>query len=75
MSINNKILIILYKGGAGKNFLVGAGAPASPLASATVAEERKTFMVAYYRCSGGWPVVLAKLGGADCSRRSWRKKW
>jgi hypothetical protein len=36
MSINNKILIILYKEGAGKNFLTGVGAPASPPASATV---------------------------------------
>jgi len=33
MSINSKILIILYKGGAGKNFLAGAGALASPPAS------------------------------------------
>jgi len=85
MSINNKILIILYKGGAGKNFLVGAGAPASPLASATVAEERKTFMVAYYRRSGGcrwsWQslVVLIAQGGAggrngDGAGFLWRRK-
>ena len=40
-----------------------------------LAEERQTFTVSYYRCSGGWPVVLATLGGASCSRRSWRKKW
>jgi hypothetical protein len=40
-----------------------------------LAEERKTFTVAYYRRSGGWPVVLAKLAGAGCSRQSWRKKW
>jgi hypothetical protein len=38
-------------------------------------EERKTFTVAYYRRNDGWSVVLAKLGGAGCSRRSWRKKW
>jgi len=40
-----------------------------------LAEERKTFTMAYYRRSGRWPVVLATLGGADCSRRTWRKKW
>jgi len=33
------------------------------------------FTVAYYRRSGGWPVFLAKLGGAGCLRQSWRKKW
>ena len=38
------------------------------------AEGRETFTVAYYRCSGGWPVVLATRGGAGCSRRSWRKR-
>jgi len=37
--------------------------------------KRKTFTVAYNRHSGGWPVVLAKLSGAGCSRQSWRKKW
>jgi len=36
--------------------------------------KRKTFTVAYNRRSGGWPVVLAKLSGAGCSRQSWRKK-
>jgi hypothetical protein len=40
-----------------------------------LAEERKTFTVAYYRSSGGWSMVLAMLGGSGCSRRSWRKKW
>ena len=40
-----------------------------------LAEERKTFTVAYYRHSGGWSVFLATLGGAGCSRWSWRKKW
>ena len=35
----------------------------------------KEFTVAYYRGSGGWPMVLATLGGSGCSRRSWRKKW
>jgi len=38
------------------------------------AEGRETFKVAYYRRSGGWPVVLATRGGAGCSRRSWRKR-
>jgi hypothetical protein len=33
------------------------------------AEGRETFMVAYYRCNGGWPVVLATHGGAGCSGR------
>ena len=40
-----------------------------------VLQRRETFTAAHYRHSGGWPVVLAKLGGAGCSRRSWRKKW
>ena len=40
-----------------------------------LAEERKTFTVAYYRSSGGWSMVLATLGRSGCSRRSWRKKW
>jgi hypothetical protein len=32
------------------------------------AEGRETFMVAYYRRSGGWPMVLATRGDAGCSR-------
>ena len=35
----------------------------------------KEFTMAYYRRSGGWPMVLSTLGGSGCSRRSWRKKW
>jgi len=77
-SLGGQLVVVLAScGGAGVRvgMVVAEGHGGERGKKECLAEERKTITMAYYTRSGGWPVFLATLGGAGCSRWSWRKKW